>query len=106
MRVNNTGLTLGIRVSLSNLAAGNRMAPTLPRLAARAPPSPASRGGLVPRSRGAGLKLAAAEPYFFAAACSAFDSVSFSGWTMVLLTALRAAPRVGNSVSWPSRCST
>jgi lactoylglutathione lyase len=42
----------------------------------------------------------------FAAACSAFDKVSFSGWTMVLLAALRAVPRLGNSVSPPSRCRT
>jgi hypothetical protein len=44
--------------------------------------------------------------YFFAIARSAFDGVSFSGWTIVLLTTLRAAPRVGNSVSAPSRCRT
>lgn len=45
-------------------------------------------------------------PHSFAAACSAFDSVSFWGWTMDLLTAARAAPRFGNSVSTPSRCRT
>jgi hypothetical protein len=44
--------------------------------------------------------------YFLAMARSAFDGVSFSGWTIVLLTALRAVPRVGNSVSAPSRCRT
>ena len=33
--------------------------------------------------------------HFFAIARSAFDRVSFSGWTMVLLTALRAVPRFG-----------
>jgi len=48
--------------------------------------------------------------HFFAAACSAacsaFDIVSFSGWTMVLFAADRAAPRPGNSVSTPSRLST
>jgi len=41
----------------------------------------------------------------FAATCSAFERVSFSGWTIVLLTAARAAPRLGNSDSMPSRCS-
>jgi len=45
-------------------------------------------------------------PHFFAAACSAFDIVSFSGWTMVLFTAARAAPRLGYSASTPSRCRT
>jgi hypothetical protein len=50
--------------------------------------------------------VAATAGHFFAAACSAFESVSFSGWTIVLFTARRAAPRLGNSDSTPSRCKT
>ena len=42
----------------------------------------------------------------FAATCSALERVSFSGWTIVLFTAARAAPRLGNSASTPSRRST
>lgn len=59
-----------------------------------------------PGERNRFAAITAGKAYFLAAACSAFDMVSFSGCMIVLLTARRAAPRLGYSDSMPSRCRT